>query len=148
MVLCLFDWRQDKPEQTFSFFHFSPRQCIWAGEGALPVHLGTDPLTTSPGPRGCSVSACSRGTPPGATSPWPGPAAITGMNLFSKICLQPVGTALHEAGVPGSSLWATGCQNKALNFDSLLYVSRVSFKASNQPKALTPSPSPPPWIQK
>lgn len=145
MVLCLFDWRQDKPEQNFSFL--TPSVDNWAGEGALPVHLGTDPLTTSSGPRGCSVSACSR-TPPGATSPQPGLAAITGMNLFSKICLQPTGTALHEAGVPGVSLWAPGCQNKALNFDSLLYVSGVAFQASNQPKALTPSPSPPPWIQK
>lgn len=99
--------------------------------------LGTDPLTTSPGPGGCSGSACSRRTPPGATSSRPGPAAITGMNLFSKICLQPVGMALHKAGAPGSSPWATGHQNTALNFGSLFCASRVSFKASNQPKALT-----------
>jgi len=39
-------------------------------------------------------------------------------------------------------------QNKALNYGFLLYANIVSFKVSNQPKALTTSHSPPPWIQK
>lgn len=136
---------EDRISQS-RLLHFSPHHWMQAGEGALPVHLSTDPLTPSPASEDALSLPAAQGLhqePPAHSQVL---LPITGMNLFSKICLQPVGTALHEAGLPGALLELQAV--RTLNFDFLLYGSGVSFKASNQPKDLTPSPSSPPWIQK
>lgn len=98
MVLCRFDWRQHLRLILFPFSAPSVKPGRYGSPACVPGHQ-PPPL----GPWACSSSACGSGTPPGATDPQPGPARSQGMGLSSKICLDPVGTALHEAG----ELWGS-----------------------------------------